>query len=156
MIGSRKTRSEVTRGCCTKFGAITHLVWRGFHCQNDFPNPCLKVFGKTRFGISCNYGCAFRLNLTRCKSIRLSWDKFGAISTCVSLRIFLPKIASCMWKKVFGKTLHLGILFKRIPTFFENTRRAFKDPFAGKCRRNHMLSVTIFFNQSDKIRFWSI
>ena len=109
MIGSWKTQSEVIRWCSTKFGAKTHLVWRGFHRQNDFPSPCLEVFGKIRFGIFWNLLCTCRLNLSRRTSIRVSWNKFGAISRYVSWRIFWPKIASCSRKKVFGKTLRLGI-----------------------------------------------
>ena len=111
MVGSRKSRLEVVRWCCKFFWAKTHLVWKGFHRQSDFPNPCL-VFEKIRFCIFTNLLCTIRLNLSRRTSTRVSWKFFGAISRYVSWRIFLPKIASCTRKKVFEKTLHSGYFVK--------------------------------------------
>ena len=42
--------------------------------------------------------------------------------------------------------------FVRIPTCGSFR---FKDPFTGKCIKNHMLSVTFFFKPTGKIRCWS-
>ena len=118
MVGSRKSRLEVVRWCCKFFWAKTHLVWRGFHRQSDFPNPCLEVFEKIRFCIFTNLLCTIRLNLSRRTLTRVSWKIFGAISRYVSWRIFLPKIASCPRTKVFEKTLEVGFFGKESHLFY--------------------------------------
>ena len=61
-------------------------------------------------------------------------------------------------EQVLSRLACVPITFGELAECFYERYRAsggahVKDPFAGKCRRNHMLSVTFFFNQSDKIRF---